>query len=139
MAFDPRTSVPIRTLPKMIDAACYNRVSLARLGEPLDVEIPALRMTVRVERRLWTARSLVNDILLMVWADFQVGERGLHEPVPCRMHLYHFHAGLLMGHAPPMLAKVLDEWLGRDRRGHRPPRAVTVLARPNGADPRRGA
>ncbi len=139
MAFDPRTRVPIRALPKTIDAACYNRVSLAltRLGEPLDVEIEPLRIAIRVERKVWAAWSLVNDIPLMAWVDFHVGERGLHEPVPCQVRLYHFHAGLLMGHAPQLLANALDERLGRQRRGR--PRAVTPLMRREGPSPRRGA
>ncbi len=136
MAFDPRARVPIRTLPKTIDAACYNRVSLAlaRLGEPLDVEIMSLRIAVRVERKMWAAWSLVNDIPLMAWVDFHVGERGLHEPVPCQVCLYHFHAGLLMGHAPQLLAHALDERLARQHRGQ--PRAVTSLVRREGPSPR---
>ncbi|WP_297361112.1 hypothetical protein [Acidiferrobacter sp.] len=132
MTFDPRTRAPIRILPKMIDAACYNRVSLAltRLGEPLDVEIAPLRMIVCVKRRLWVARSLVNDIPLMAWVSFRIGTRGLHEPVPCQVHLYHFHAGLLMGEAPQRLANKLDERLDRcgdHLRGRSP--AVTPLTR----------
>ena len=141
MTFDPRTHVPIRILPKTIDAACYNRISLAlaRLGEPLNVEIGALRMMIRVERRLWVARSLVNEIPLMAWVNFQVGGRGLHEPVPCQVRLYHFHAGLLMGHAPQLLADKLDsrlEQYGNGLRRRSP--AVTPLTRREGPSPRRG-
>ncbi len=142
MTFDPRTHAPIRILPKTIDAACYNRISLAlaRLGDPLSVEIKPLRMVIRVERRLWVARSLVNEIPLMTWGDFQVGGRGLHEPVPCRVRLYHFHAGLLLGHAPQRLANALDERLGRHaNRLHRQSPAVTPLMRCEGPSPRRGA
>ena len=142
MTFDPRTYVPIRILPKMIDAACYNRISLAlaRLGDPLSVEIRALRMIIRVERRLWVARSLINEIPLMAWLNFQVSGRGLHEPVPCQVRLYHFHASLLMGHAPQLLANNLDERLERYAsrfRGRSP--AVTPLMRCEGPSPRRGA
>ncbi len=115
MTFDPRTRVPIRTLPKTIEACCYNRVllALARLGEPLEVELPALRMSIRAERRVWLGRSLINDIPLMAWLGFQVVDRGLHEPVPCRLHLYHFHAGLLAGHAPQCLAVALEARLAK--------------------------
>lgn len=102
-------------MPKLIEASCYNRVllALARLGEPLDVDLAALRMSIRVERRVWLARSLVNDIPLMAWVDFEGGRRALHVPVSCRIHLYHFHAGLLMGHAPQCLAHALAERLAR--------------------------
>ena len=72
---------------------------------------------MRAERRLWLGRSLINDIPLMAWLDFQVTGRGLHEPVPCRLHLYHFHAGLLAGHAPQRLAAALEERLARRQRG----------------------
>ncbi len=132
MAFDPRTRTPIRTFPKVIEAPCYNRVllALARLGEPLEVEIQKLRMSIRVERRHWLASSLINDIPLMAWLDFQAADRGLHEPVPCQVHLYHFHAGLLVGHAPQCLANVLEErlahWQGGPRFGHE----VRRFARP---------
>lgn len=119
MTFDPRTRVPIRALPKTIEASCYNRVllALARFGEPLEVELPALRMTMRAERRVWLGRSLINELPLMAWLDFQVMDRGLHEPVPCRLHLYHFHAGLLAGHVPRCLAAALEERLGRRHSG----------------------
>ena len=142
MTFDPRSYVPIRTLSKTIDAACYNRISLAlaRLGDPLSVEISPLRMVMRVERRFWVARSLVNEIPLIAWVNFRVGGRGLHEPVPCQVRLYHFHASLLMGHAPQLLANNLDERLERYTsrlRGRSP--AVTPLMRGEGPSPRRGA
>ncbi|WP_298136660.1 hypothetical protein [Acidiferrobacter sp.] len=115
MAFDPRTHAPVRTLPRMIDAACYNRVALAlaRLGGPLNVEISVLRITIRVERRLWVARSLTDHMPVMAWLNFQVAGRGLHEAVPCEVRLYHFYGGLLMGHAPQLLVSRLDAWLAR--------------------------
>lgn len=139
MTFDPRTRVPIRTLLKTIEASCYNRVllALARLGEPLEVELPALRMSIRAERRVWVGRSLINDIPLMAWLEFQAADRGLHEPVPCRLHLYHFHAGLLAGHAPQCLAAALEARLARWPRGgsHRVASLVRRAGSPEGKRP----
>ena len=139
VTFDPRTRVPIRTLPKTIEASCYNRVllALARLGEPLEVELPTLRMSIRVERRWWLGRSLINDIPLMAWLEFQAGDRGLHEPVPCCLHIYHFHAGLLAGHAPQCLVSALEErlarWQGSGR--HRVAPLVRKAGLPDGKRP----
>lgn len=130
MAFDPRAHIPIRTLSKTIDASCYNRIALAlaRLGDPLEAELPALRMTIRVERRLWLGRSLINDVPLMAWLNFQVAGRGLHEPVLCQLHLYHFHAGLLVGQAPLSLAACLQERLTQ-RQGTHEGRPVAPFVR----------
>ncbi len=118
-------------MSRTIDAACYNRVCLAvaRLGEPLEVEIASLRLTVHVERRLWVARSLINAIPLMAWLDFDVARSALHEPVSCRVHLYHFHAGLLMGHTPQLLAGVLEDRLSRRQRVPTGMARVTALTR----------
>ncbi|MHB1565661.1 MAG: hypothetical protein ACYCXG_02905 [Acidiferrobacter sp.] len=115
MAFDVGAVVPIRTVDKQIDARCYNRarLAMARLGEPLEIVIAALRVRMTLESRVWVARSLVNDTLLMAWAEFDHRRCALHEPVSCHLHLYHFHAGLLMGRVPLMLETLLEDCLAR--------------------------
>lgn len=118
MAFDVGAVAPIRTVDKQIEARCYNRARLAmtRRGEPLEVVIAALRVRMTLESRVWVARSLVNDTLLMAWAEFDHRRCALHEPVSCRLHLYHFHAGLLMGRVPLMLETLLEDCLARSPR-----------------------
>ncbi len=71
---------PLRSLPKRIEAAHYNRVRLA--------------------------------LPLLTWMNFQVeGRSVLHEPVICTLHLYHYHAGLIMGKVLDALIEELDRRL----------------------------
>ena len=106
--------VPLRTLPKTLDAACYNRVRLAllRLDNPLRIELSRLRVEVLLDDTTWLCyRPYESDLPLLAWTAFQTKNRALHEPVPCKLHLYHFHAGLLMGVTLDNLSAVLDEYL----------------------------
>ena len=96
--------VPLRTLPKTIEAAYYNRVRLAllRIGNPLRVGLPGLRgLEAIVDSDTWTVvDSLRTDNPVLAWCDFEVASRqALHEPVQCRLNLYHNQAGLIMGTA----------------------------------------
>jgi len=106
---------PLRTLPKAVDAKCFNKVRLAlmRLGEPLHVEIAHLRVDVTLDRRCWIGRSLINGVPLLVWTRFDTHGRALHQAVRCDLHLYHFHAGLLMGTTLDNLSAELDRLLQR--------------------------
>lgn len=113
-----RDIIPIRTLPKVMQAVYYNRVRLAllRLGNPLRLEMPGLRgIDVILDDSAWMAvdRNQV-DMPLLAWTDFDAGQReALHQAVPCRMHLYHFHAGLLMGDLLDNLEFAVDERLSQ--------------------------
>lgn len=114
--------VPLRTLPKTLDAACYNRVRLAllRLDNPLRVELPRLRVEMRLDDTAWLCyRPYESHLPLLAWTAFETRNRALHEPVPCKLHLYHFHAGLLMSVVLSDLNTVLDEHLS-GARGHAP-------------------
>ncbi|MHB1950074.1 MAG: hypothetical protein ACYCQK_01215 [Acidiferrobacteraceae bacterium] len=114
---------PLKTLSKSIEAHCYNRVRLAvlRLPSPLRVELPRLRLEMELDRNRWVARSLVTGAPMLSWCRFATRGRALHEPVSCDLHLYHMHAGLLMGTALDQLCALLDDALarsaGRERRG----------------------
>ncbi|HKJ21633.1 MAG TPA: hypothetical protein VKA13_00970 [Gammaproteobacteria bacterium] len=113
-----RDIIPIRTLPKVMQAVYYNRVRLAllRLGNPLRLEMPGLRgIDVILDDSAWMAvdRNQV-DMPLLAWTDFDSRRReALHQAVPCRMHLYHFHAGLLMGDLLDNLEFAVDERLSQ--------------------------
>lgn len=105
---------PLRTLPKTIEAPQYNRVRLAlrRLGKPLYLEVPKLRVEIVLDDRVWICRRPVSsDQPVLAWTDFAARGRALHDPVRCVVHLYHFHAGLLMGVALDGLDFVLAERL----------------------------
>lgn len=110
---------PLRTLPKTIEAACYNRarLSLLRFGDPLHVELPRLGLDMTLDRKIWLALSLwQEDLPMLAWTDFDGRRAALHEPVHCQLKLYHMHAGLLMGPALDTLDKHLYERLRAVRR-----------------------
>jgi hypothetical protein len=110
--------VPLRTLPKSIEAHQYNRVRLAllRLGNPLRLDIPRLHVAVTLGDKHWLCvRPLDDDLPLLAWTAFETRGRALHEAVPCRLHLYHFHAGLLMGVALDVLDQTLCARLDAQR------------------------
>ena len=108
---------PLRTLPKIIDAACYNRVRLAllRMGSPLRLEIPGHRLDMVLTDRAWMGIAPWQmEIPMLVWTEFRPRpRRSLHEPVSCMLHLYHMHAGLIMGTALDDLDKLLIERLAQ--------------------------
>jgi hypothetical protein len=105
---------PIRSVPKLIEAACYNRVRLAlkRISNPLLVVLPRLQVEVNLDDKSWVCqRPEEGSMLMMAWTDFEVHRPSLHEPVPCTLHLYHMHSGLLMGIVPEELTLELDKLL----------------------------
>lgn len=115
-----REIIPIRTLPKVMQAGYYNRARLAllRLGNPLRLELTGLHgIDVIMDDHAWMAvdRNQI-DMPLLAWTDFDCGRRaGLHQPVACRMHLYHFHAGLLMSDVLDNLEIAIEDRLAQWR------------------------
>ncbi len=102
---------PIRTLPKTIDARRFNRIRLCllRVANPLRVtlcgRVSHADMLLGDERWLCVDRQ-ADEMPLLAWTDFRLGRRAaLNDPVPCTLHLYHSHAGLLIG---PVLAALDD-------------------------------
>ncbi|MGB7932444.1 MAG: hypothetical protein WCH04_09495 [Gammaproteobacteria bacterium] len=95
---------PLRSLPKRLEAAYYNRVRLAlsRLGCPLRVALPQHRgLEAILDNDVWVCVDTMRDDLpVLAWRAFGTrGRTSLHEPVDCRLDLYHWHAGLIMGTA----------------------------------------
>lgn len=90
-------TIPLRTLAKHVDASYYNRVRLGllRLSNPLRVELTELRVELVCTDTSWTCLSQETRAPLLTWTDFISRRDGLHRPVPCTLHLYHIHAGLL--------------------------------------------
>ncbi len=109
---------PLKTLSKSIEAHCYNKVRLAvlRLPSPVRVELARLRLEMELDRSCWIARSLVTGAPMLSWCRFVTRGRALHQPVACELHLYHAHAGLLMGTALDQLCIMLDDALSRTSR-----------------------
>jgi len=116
----PVYSLPaLRIMSKTIEASCYNHVRLAlrRLGNPLQVELPDHRgLEIILENHLWLCIDTTNDDQpVMAWLDFDTSghNQALHEPVPCKLRLYHMHAGLVMGSALDALDQSLAEKLAK--------------------------
>ncbi|MEO6696673.1 MAG: hypothetical protein ABIN45_01580 [Gammaproteobacteria bacterium] len=64
-----------------------------------------------MDERVWLALYL-NEAPLLAWRDFETkGRMTLHEPVFCTLHLYHSHAGLIMGKVLDALIHELDQRL----------------------------
>lgn len=113
---------PLRTVPKLIEAETYNTVRLAlrRLGTPLVIQPRGLRaVEMLLEPQRWVCvDDLGNGLPLLEWTEFAVTDRALHEPVACRLRLYHVHAGLLLSavldNTCLVLAQRLREWMPND-------------------------
>ena len=112
---------PLRSMPKNIEAACYNHVRLAmhRLGKPLRVELPDHRgLDVILDNDCWLCVDrMQGDQLIMMWCEFDTRKHNsaLFEDVPCVLHLYHTHAGLIMGSALDALDQSLTEKLASQK------------------------
>jgi hypothetical protein len=112
-----RDLAPLRSVPKTVEARYYNRVRLAlkRLGKPLEVEMGGeLRQAAMLlSDHEWLCVDRTRDDLpLLAWTAFAIKERdALHAPVRCTLHLYHSHAGLLIGRVLPTLDRILQQRL----------------------------
>jgi hypothetical protein len=113
-----RDIAPLRVWPKTIPAAHYNcvRLALKRLGCPLRLELQRPAMILLLDEDLWAGMAPWDeDLPLLAWSEFDTRRSGLDQPVACRLHLYHAHAGLLMG----MALDALDAGLRARLNAHR--------------------
>ena len=89
------------------------RVALKRLQNPYRLQLPKLRtLDLIVEDDAWIVvdRGL-NDILVVAWLDFETRDRTLHDPVPCRLNVYHTHALIIVGKVMEAMALLIGEAL----------------------------
>ena len=80
-----------------VSAAQYNtiRLALRRLSDNLRFPLDGLsHIDMIIDNDSWVCvdRTL-NDLPIVAWTDFGEGPRGLHEPINCQLHYYHFCAG----------------------------------------------
>jgi hypothetical protein len=118
----PDSPIALRIFPKCIDASCYNaiRLALRRIANPLRVDLPQHRgLSVILDDQVWfCVDGLHEDLPVLAWRDFEVRERNsLQEAVNCRLHLYHTHAGLIMGSALEALEAAVLQCLEQVRTG----------------------
>ena len=111
----PLDHVALRVFPKIIEAPDFNRIRLI-LGhspKPLRLSLPHHRgLEVILDHDAWlVVDSLKGDEPVLAWTAFKRPHSALHEPVNCEVHLYHMHAGLIMGSA---LEALIDAMRDRD-------------------------
>ncbi len=101
----------------MVPAARYNRVRLAllRLGEPLRLDLPDLRhLAVELTATAWVCvDASLDDLPVAAWTDFAPRD-SLHQPVPCRLRLYHAQAELILDRIGTSVDRLLAERLAAD-------------------------
>jgi hypothetical protein len=117
-----RPATALRTFPKLIEAACYNRARLAlrRLGWTLRVAIGGhRRLEVILDDLCWLwVDGFYDDVPVLAWCRFDTRERwDLRAPVPCSLQVCHLHGGVVMGAVLEARKPALDQRLGnRPRR-----------------------
>jgi len=99
-----------------IDANHYNHVQVAlnRLGESLRLSLPRLKtLELILQRDAWVVVDRAfNDVPVLAWSDFKTGHRAaLHEPIACRIRLYHASADVIMQRIPEAMELLLGEQL----------------------------
>jgi len=95
--------IPFRIFHQSIQASLYNtiRLGLLRIANPLTL---ILEQQPNIKYYLYTNKWIIVDLIsnefpLVVWRDFERENRGIHQPVNCKVHVYHVMAGRLMGTA----------------------------------------
>jgi len=93
----------------------YNlvRIALKRLGSPLRLELPRLRtLSLDLDPETWIIiDTSLNNVPVMAWLDFQPSGDALHQPVPCRLNLYHAHADKIHDRVLEAMTLLLGERL----------------------------
>ncbi|WP_455204826.1 hypothetical protein [Kaarinaea lacus] len=57
---------------------------------------------------------VLNDLPVAAWTDFEVGSRdNLHQPIKCRIRLYHANASMILERIIEAMELVLGEQLAR--------------------------
>jgi hypothetical protein len=102
-----------------LDAHYYNdvQVALKRLGETIRFPIPKLKhLDLILEKDAWIiVDRAFNDVPVAAWTDFQVQHRSsLHEPIDCKIRLFHANANLILEQTLEVMMDLLREQLLSD-------------------------
>lgn len=94
---------PFRIFDHRMQASLYNniRLGILRIANPLIITPQSLKNTrCYLYNDKWICVDLVmQEYPLVVWRDFKTQNRGIHEPIECKMHVYHIMAGRVAGTA----------------------------------------
>lgn len=96
----------LKTMQYSLDPVFYNhvRLSLLRLGCPLQLQMEALQIVLELEHKRWTAFFMQeNGLPLIQWQHFNHKRNGLDQPVECTLLLYHYQSWLMF---PQVLAEM---------------------------------
>ena len=99
-----------------INALHYSHVQVAlkRIGNSIRYPIPKLRhLDLILEKDAWIiVNRVLNDVPVAAWTDFETENRdALHEPIPCKLRLYHANADLILERTLEAMELILGEEL----------------------------
>ena len=104
-----------------INANYYNHVlvALKRLGDEIRLQIPRLKhLDLILEKEAWIiVDRVLNDIAVAAWTDFSVEHReNLHQPIPCKLRLYHANANMILDRTLDAMEMLLGEQLSEQNK-----------------------
>lgn len=110
----------------------YNQIRLAlrRLPHPIRLTLGGLpHIDMIIDNDSWVCvDTTLNDLPVLAWTDFKGQARqGLHEPVACKLHYFHYRAGMLVLNALDTSAALLARQLALQPQPvprHRPARPL---------------
>lgn len=99
-----------------IDALYFNHVQVAhkKLGSSIRYRIPELKhLDLILEPDAWIiVDRVLNDIAVAAWTDFESrGRTSLHEPISCKLRLYHANANMILKRTLDAMEMMLGEQL----------------------------
>jgi hypothetical protein len=99
-----------------LDAGHFNHVQVAlkKLGDTIRFPIPKLKhLDLILEKEAWIiVDHVLNDIPVAAWTEFQTDHRdNLHQPIKCRLQLYHANADLILARTLEAMEMLLGERL----------------------------
>jgi hypothetical protein len=99
-----------------INATHFNHVQFAlkRRGGSIRLSIPRLRhLDLILQKDAWIiVDRVLNDVPVAAWTEFVTRHRdNLHEPVKCRIRLFHANAGMILERTLEAMELLLGEEL----------------------------
>lgn len=109
--------IPVfESIPSQLDATHFNHVQYAlnHLGDSIRLQIPRLKhLDLILEKQAWIiVDRVLNDIPVAAWTEFETKQReNLHQPIKCKLNLYHTHAHMILEHSIEAMELLLGEQL----------------------------
>lgn len=99
-----------------VNAAHFNHVQFAlnKLADSVRFPIPKLKhLDLILEKQAWIiVDRVLNDIPVAAWTDFKTEHRdNLHQPIQCRLRIYHANADLILARTLEAMELLLGEQL----------------------------